>query len=112
MFACEAAAAPARGLPARVLQTDALVVAVAQTYVRAYGSGAVVSGLTLTFEVTRFGYKQTVRVRIAMHFLAAGFARIRALRLACLSTNIDIVNSPSILYRASLPKYLIQNRIY
>jgi len=57
MFACEATTASARGLPARILQADALVIAVAQTHVRAHGSGAVVSGFTLTFEVARLRYK-------------------------------------------------------
>lgn len=57
MFAGEAAAASAGGLPARVLQADALVVAEAQAHVRAYGSSAVVSGFTLAFEVARFRYE-------------------------------------------------------
>lgn len=98
MFAGEAAAASARGLPARVLQADALVVAEAQTHVRAYGPGAVVSGLALTFEVTRFGYQQAVRVRVAMHFLTAGFARIRAFCLARLLTLSQLTFDTYILY--------------
>lgn len=57
MFACEAAAASARRLPARILQADALIVAVAQTYVRAYSSGAVVSGLTFAFEIASLRYE-------------------------------------------------------
>lgn len=57
MSAGEAAAASARGLSARILQTDALVIAVAKTNVRADGSGAIVSGLALAFEVARFRYK-------------------------------------------------------
>lgn len=57
MFPREAAAASARRLPARVFQADALVVAEAQTHVRAHGSGAIVPGLTLAFEVARLGYK-------------------------------------------------------
>lgn len=57
MFASEAAAASARGLPARVLQTDTFVIAVVKTNVRADGSGAIVSGLALAFEVARLRYK-------------------------------------------------------
>lgn len=57
MFASETAAASARGLSARVFQTDTLVIAVAKTNVRADGSGAIVSGLALAFEVARFRYK-------------------------------------------------------
>jgi len=57
MSASEAAAASARGLSARVLETDTLVIAVAKTDVRADGSGAIVSGLALAFEITRFRYK-------------------------------------------------------
>jgi len=57
MFACEAATASARRLPARILQTDALIVAVAQTHVHAYSSGAIVSGLTFAFEIASLRYK-------------------------------------------------------
>ena len=57
MFACEAAAASARRLPARIFQADALIVAVAQTHVRAYSSGAVISGLTFAFEIASLRYE-------------------------------------------------------
>lgn len=57
VFAGETAAASTRGLPARVFQADALVVAEAQTHVRAHSSGAVVPRFTFTFEVARFRYK-------------------------------------------------------
>lgn len=57
MFAGEAAAAPARGLSARILQADTLVVAVAQAHVRAHGPGAVVPGFTLALEVARLRYE-------------------------------------------------------
>jgi len=86
MLAGEATAASAGWLAARVLQADTLVVAIAETHVRAHSSGAVVSGFALALEVTSFRYEQAVRVRITVHLLAARLARIRAVCLARLPT--------------------------
>lgn len=87
MFAGEAAAASARGLSARVLQTDPLVIAIAETHVRAHDPGAVVSGLALAFKVACLRYEQTICVRVAVHLLTTGLARVRALRFARLLAN-------------------------
>lgn len=90
MFAGEAAAASAGRLAARVLQADTLVVAVTEAHVRAVSAGAVVPGLALALEIARFRYEQAIRVRVAVHLLAARLARIRAVRLARLSTKSGV----------------------
>lgn len=74
--------APARWLPAQVLDARALVLAIVVAHVAAHLTGAVEPGPALALEVRRLRYQQAVRVYVAVFARRVRLARVPALGLA------------------------------
>lgn len=74
--------APARRLPAQVLDARALVLAIVVAHVAARLAGAVEPGPALALEVRRLRYQQAVRVHVAVFARRVRLARVPALGLA------------------------------
>lgn len=78
----EATDAAARRLAAKILHAMPFVFAVTVANVGAYLPSSVVAWFAFAFEIAGFRYQQAVGVRIAVHFGAVHFARVRALGFA------------------------------